>query len=145
MFESLLTVGDLTGTKMNRSKCHPPAQIMDILGFCYNSIERSCSLSKKKQQKYLNRIDEILNSPFTSFKELEKIVGNLTYAAWIAPFARPFLSTLSEKLHESNSRNPIAVSTPLRTALQIWKYILVTNHGLTFDFILCRLPRAKHE
>ena len=31
-FRSLIAVGDLTGTKMNSEKCHPPARIMEILG-----------------------------------------------------------------------------------------------------------------
>ena len=81
LFESLLVVGDLTGTKMNRDKCHPPAQVMDILGFTYNPIAKSCSLSRKKQYKYLHRLNEIMSSTHVQFKQLEKLIGNLTYAA----------------------------------------------------------------
>ena len=81
MFDLLLAVGDLTETYMNREKCFPPAKIMDILGFTYDSISKSCKLSKKKLQKYLHRIELILKSPKVQFKHLEKLVGNLTYAA----------------------------------------------------------------
>ena len=81
LFDLLLAVGDLTGTVMNREKCHPPAQIMDILGFFYDSISRTCKLSKEKIRKYLLRIEHILKSSTVKFKHLEKLVGNLTYAA----------------------------------------------------------------
>ena len=50
LFDLLLAVGDLTGTVMNREKCHPPARIMDTLGFCYDSISRTCKLSKENSK-----------------------------------------------------------------------------------------------
>ena len=81
LFVQLITVGELTGAKMNRKKCFPPARKMEILGFLYDSIAKSCRLSQKKQEKYINRINVVLNSPAISEKNLEKLVGNLTYSA----------------------------------------------------------------
>ena len=80
-FEVLIAVGELTGTKMSRKKCHAPARIMEILGFIYDAIARSCRLSPQKKEKYINRIADVLLSPRVKFKNLEKLVGNLTYAA----------------------------------------------------------------
>ena len=119
MFDVLLAVGDLTGAKMNRKKCHSPARIMVILGFIYDSILKTCRLSITKQEKYIRRIDSILSATIVSFKTLEKLVGNLTYAAWVAPFGRPFLSTLSEKLHLSKSSSPIIVTPSMKNSLKI--------------------------
>ena len=81
MFKCLIAVGVLTGAKMNEKKCHPPARIMEILGFLYNSIDRFCRLSQKKVDKYISRIKNVLESKHLQFKHLEKLVGNLTYAA----------------------------------------------------------------
>ena len=81
MFQKLLAVDDLTGTNMNRKKCIAPSQIMEILGFIYDSILRTCRLSGKKQSEYLSRIESALSSSKVRFKFLEKLVGNLTYAA----------------------------------------------------------------
>ena len=145
MFKYLLAVGDLTGTKMNDEKCLGPARVMEILGFIYDSILKYCKLSKKKQTKYLARIEFVLNSSVVRFKFLEKFVGNLTYAAWIAPFGRPFLSVLSGKLTLSKKSGTISVSTSMRNALLIWRLIILKNKGLSFNFILTRLPRAKNE
>ena len=75
----------------------------------------------------------------------EKLVGNLTYAAQVAPFGRPFLSALSEQLSNTKHQNFITVSNSVRSALLIWKIILMCNRELSFNFILGRLPRAKNE
>ena len=92
MFDILIAVGELTGAVMNLEKCCPPARVMEILGFVYDAIARSCRLSKEKTKKYITRVNDVLKSPHVRFKNLEKLVGNLTYAAWVSPFGRPFLS-----------------------------------------------------
>ena len=79
-FDVLIAVGELTGTKMNRKKCHAPAGIREFLGFTYDAIARSCRLSEQKTKKYINRIVGVLRSLGVKFKNLEKSVGNLTYA-----------------------------------------------------------------
>ena len=89
---------------MNLSKCCAPAQNMEILGFVYDAIAKSYRLLKKKQQKYINRIIAVLQKPTVEFKNLEKLVGNLTYAAWVSPFGRPFLSVLSSSLNDPNHK-----------------------------------------
>ena len=76
----------------------PPAQKMEILGFLYDAIAKSCKLSEKKRKKYIARINDVLDSKYIKIKRLEKLVGNLTYAAWVSPFGRPFLSVLSTKI-----------------------------------------------
>ena len=119
MFDELLAVGGLTGTKMNRKKCLSPARVMEILGFIYDSIFKTCRLSVSKQRKYIRRINQVLSSTEVSFKKLEKLVGNLTYAAWIAPFGRPFLSTLSEMLHPSKGSSPIVLTPSMKISLDI--------------------------
>ena len=48
----------------------------------------------------------------------KKIVGNLTYAAWVSPFGRPFLSVLSSKITSSNESS-IFVSNEMKIALII--------------------------
>ena len=128
---------------MNRKKSFSPARVMEVHGFIYDLILRTCRLSKKKQLKYLSRIECILKSPKVQFKCLEKLLGNLTYAAWIAPFGRPFLSVLSEKIKPSKHPTPITVTSSMQNALSILKLKIKKRKDLTFDFILGRLPRAK--
>ena len=141
----MIAVGELTSSKMNLNKCLPPARMMEILGFLYDAITKYCRLSKTKQKKYIERIDRTLKATLITAKKLEKLVGYLTYAAWVAPFGRPFLSVLSSKITPSARKQPMLVSPAMKNALVIWRMILTKNQGLSFDFILGRLPPAKNE
>ena len=76
-------------------------------------------LVTQKTKKYVDRIIAVLRSPRVKFKNLEKLVGNLTYAAWVSPFGRPFLSVLSGALNSSKTKKLIAVSPSMKNALLI--------------------------
>ena len=145
LFKQLIAVGELTGAKMNLKKCCPPARVMEILGFTYDSIKKLCRLSEEKKKKYIQRINVAIHSPDVTVKDLEKIVGNLTYSAWVAPFGRPFLSVLSGKISPSARGNSIKMTNAMYNALVVWRMILTKNKGLSFDFIFGKLPRAKNE
>ena len=80
-FDCLIAVGELTGAIMRPEKCCPPARKMEILGFLYDAVRRCCRLSETKIVKYIARIDDVLGSAYVTLKNLEKLVGNLTYAA----------------------------------------------------------------
>ena len=62
LFDQLIAVGELTGAKMNPKKCCPPARVMEILGFLYDAVAKRCRLSTKKQTKYINQINVVLES-----------------------------------------------------------------------------------
>ena len=55
------------------------------------------------------------------------------------------MSVLSSALNSSKTNKLITVSPSMKNALLIWRMILQKNKGLSYDFILGRLPRAKHE
>ena len=130
---------------MNPEKCCSPARKMEILGFLYDSVLKSCRLSEKKRKKYIARINDALSSPSISIKNLERLLGNLTYAAQVAPFGRPFLSVLSSKINPTKRKQMIRVTNEMKNAFVIQRMILTKNSGLTFRFILGNLPHAKNE
>ena len=117
-FDCLIAVGELTGAIMKPEKCFPPARKMEIIGFLYDAVLRYCRLSEKKCVKYISRIDDVLSVTYVQQKKLEKLVGNLTYAAWVSPFGRPFLSVLSCKIVPSTN-NPVLVTAAMKNALII--------------------------
>ena len=94
MFYQHIGDGELTSARMNFKKCCPPARKMEILGFMYDSITRSCRLSDKKRTKYINRIYRVLESAYLPPKTIEKQESNLTYAAFVSPFAPFFDRTI---------------------------------------------------
>ena len=56
LLNSLIHIGNLTSTFMNKEKCAGPRRCLEILGHYYNAIKRTCSLPSKKQRKYIHRL-----------------------------------------------------------------------------------------
>ena len=119
MIEWLYAIGDTTGTVFNKPKTRGPATRLVILGLLYCSVTRACRVGVKKRAKYLSRITVLLQSSSTTSKDLEQIVGNLGYAAWVEPFGRPLLTFLAHHIDTKSPHSPVAITALLRTALSI--------------------------
>ena len=145
LLQNLISVGDVTNTRMNLSKCLPPARSMVILGINFNSITRMCTLPEKKIDKYLGRIEILLENRSCTQKELEKIIGNLVFASWVIPFGRSFISHISFFLDRKSKRRKITLDKYGLAACQVWSLLLKQNRGVSFDFVLGKLPRQKNE
>ena len=81
MIDWLYRAGKSTDTEFNLDKTRGPATRLVILGFLYCSGSRSCRLGNDKLTKYTSRIDDILTYGVTTSKNIERLVGNLGYAA----------------------------------------------------------------
>ena len=81
----IITTGKITSAKVNPSKCHGPSQKLKILGMMYDAVAKRCSLPQKKIDKYICRINTILEAKTTSSKDFEKLVGNLVWASYVKP------------------------------------------------------------
>ena len=81
MIDWLYAVGRDTGTVFNTAKTRGLATGMVILGLLYCSMTQSCRVGDKKRDKYLARVGQLLLTSTTTSKFLEKVVGNLGYAA----------------------------------------------------------------
>ena len=77
-----------------------------------------------------------------SVTDVLQIHGNLNYAAAVVPFGRPFLVHLTSTISKHRRRAAAPVSAAVKSALRVWKKILIANEGLSFDFILDKLPRS---
>ena len=145
LFTVLIIIGAVTSTVMNLQKCEEPARSKDILGMNFNSEEKACFLSQEKIIKYTKTLTEVRNRGIASSKVLQKIVGYLVYAAWVMPFGRPFISHISFFIDTKKLDKEIQLDDPALKACDIWLLLLKGNFGLSFDFILGKLPRQKEE
>ena len=130
---------------MNPAKCLPPARSMNILGIVFNSKNRRCTLPSKKIDKYLGRILFLRKNKSCTTKELEKIIGNLVFASWVIPFGRSFVSHISFFLNRKSKNMKITLDKYGLAAWEVWSILLKQNRGLSFDFVLGKLPRQKDE
>ena len=95
LLENVIAIRKFTNTKMNTEKCLSPARSMEILGIVFNSIKRTCYLPDDKVEKYISRLKYLIKHKSATKKELEQIIGNLVFAAWVLPFGRTFISHIS--------------------------------------------------
>ena len=101
--------------------------------------------SSEKIEKYSEKLSEVRKRGVASSKVLQKIVGYLVYAAWIMPFGRPLISHISHLIDVKNINGKIQLDKAALMACDVWLYLLKGNFGLTFDFILGKLPRHNEE
>ena len=96
-------------------------------------------------KKYVKRIDELLTTKVARADKIMSIHGNLNFAANVAPFGRPFLATLSNLISSRNKSDIHEIGNLASLSLRIWKKMLLANRGLSYDFILGRLPRTNFD
>ena len=111
---------------------------MVILGFRYDSWARGCNLDPAKVSKYTARLLKILTCGWATSKELERVVGNLQFAAWVEPFGRPLLSFIAKEITPNAPRQVVPVTTYIRIAMQVRILLMQRNRGLQFCYILNR-------
>ena len=77
----IAAMGARHGAVINAKKTEGPAVSLVILGILYDAEARVCSLDPAKVTKYSDRIRLLIKKGEATSKELEKIVGNLEFAA----------------------------------------------------------------
>ena len=81
LIDFITQVGYIMGAEVNTSKTEGPATALVILGHHYCSQSKVCKLDPAKVIKYLDRLRLLLWIGCTTSKELQRIVGNLEFAA----------------------------------------------------------------
>ena len=94
---------------------------------------------------YRKKIKEVIKVEYTSVTDIQKLHGYLNYAAGVEPFGRPFLAALTIAISRRQQNEEVRVTKEMRTCLRIWDNILNSNVGLSFDFILGKLPRSPYD
>ena len=101
------------------TKTPMPSQKQIMLGCLHDSIKRRVKTSAKKVTKYCRKTDAILSSRQALMKDIESLHGNLSYAAAVAPFARPFLVPRTETIAGRRRTDLVNIPEQLKSALRI--------------------------
>ena len=141
----IISTGLVTTAIANLEKCHGPAQRLTILGTLYDAIKRTVTLPPKKQEKYCLKLTTILESGEVTSKELEQLVGYLVWASYTEPFGRPFISAISNAISRSTPKETVFISGYVKLAIRIWLSIIEQNKGISYDYVLNRMPHAQYN
>ena len=132
-------------TVVNTSKIEGPATAMVILGLHYCSLKKICKLDPAKVIKYSGRLRSMLRAGHTTLKDLERLTGNLEFAAWVEPFGRPLLTFISREITPNQPRRRVILPYFTRVAMRIWLRLLQRNRGLRYAYILNALPAEQRR
>ena len=140
----IFDTGKRLSIEFNMKKSPVPATKQVILGCMYDSRSRRVKTAEKKRAKYMQRIARVLLKGTTTTPEIQRLHGNLNYAAMVAPFGRPFLAALLDLIKHRRPTAVVRIRQRTRVSLRIWFKILESNLGISYKFVLNQLPRAKN-
>lgn len=115
------------GTVINRPKSVlTPLEIMDFLGFTFNTIKGTIKIPKDKWEAFKKEAASIRNLSAVGFKRLERIRGKCASFAIVVKNMRLYIRRLTDELVEHAGEFLIPVSDELKDELLAWiqaKYI----------------------
>ena len=133
------------GAVVNVSKTEGPASALVILGLHYCALSAVCSLDPANVAKYAVRLNALLAAGRATSKELERVVGNLQFAAWVEPFGRPLLSFIALGIVPDEPDKVVRFTRLARMAMRVWLLLLHRYRDLSFEYILDELPLERRR
>jgi hypothetical protein len=133
------TICDDIGVPQAPDKITKPSYITEFLGINLDSLGWKATLPQHKLQQYKQDIELALSRKKLTQKELQSLVGKLSFAAIVVP-ARSFLRRLIDKIHTSKSTFPVWLTNSMKQDLKVWLNFLSKYNGVTYFRALKILP-----
>jgi len=113
-------------------KITQPAFVTEFLGIELDSENWVARLPLAKVIAYLAHIKDLLLKNRVTQRELQSIIGKLSFCTLVVP-ARPFLRRLISRIHTvKKQHHHIAVTAQMKQDLRIWIHFLNHYNGITY-------------
>ena len=123
---------DDIGVPLATHKTTHPQQTEIFLGITLDSIKQQARLPLDKLSMYKASLIKSKDDGVLSHKELESLVGKLSFASSVVP-ARAFLRRLIDLVHADRRPNfPITLSKETIADMETWVLFLENYNGVTF-------------
>lgn len=134
-FSSYLALADHLGLKLSTTPGHisPPGPVCIALGLEYNLDDNTISLPKAKVDALTVLLNEYLDRPRATERDLASLAGKLLNAANVLFSGRLFLNRiLATKRRASRFAHPIYLEEAFRDDVQWWVEALRIRNGVSF-------------
>ena len=129
-FYTMRTIMESIGVDEAKDKAVPPTTRMEFLGNTVDSIKMTIEVSPQRKQELLKLIQEWLEkTTHYSKKELQSLIGKLSFVTNCVQAGRIFLSRLLNELRNMDSIS--MVDNELRKDLKWWKHFLPEFDGIS--------------
>jgi len=109
------------GLLVNPEKTEGPVQRISFLGIQIDSVEQSTSCTPERVHELLQLLASLSSKSLVRRKDLESLVGKLSFAAQVLPGARPFMRHMLDAVHSCSKRStPIRIEKCFREDISFW-------------------------
>jgi len=120
------------GVPLSDRKTTQPNTTCTFLGIELDTIEQCARLPKDKLSSYVSDIKSIMEKTFLTKREMQSIIGKLSFAASVVP-ARPFLRRLITSILGKSHPNDLIYITPsIMKDLNAWLLFLSQFNGVSY-------------
>ena len=117
---------------LSKEKTMGPSQIMEFLGYEFNTIKETILLPKDKVEKGLHLIQTFLQKKRCKLSDLQSLLGFLNFACAVIVPGRAFLQRLY--MATANVSKPyysIRLNQELKKDLLVWQSFFCNHNGVT--------------
>ena len=130
-FEQAGTLHDYLQIDEAKDKAVAPCQIAVILGYVVDSVASMVSLPATKVEKILALCVDFVKRDWATLREIQKLIGNLVFAARVVRGGWIFLSRLFPLLRvNSRSNTSLRLTNQFRADVRWWLHFLRGWHGI---------------
>ena len=123
------------GLEINHKSCSVPSQTIEYLGVSWDLQALTLSLTDQKKDAIRQKCRQVIEAPFLSRRQLEKLVGYLNFAAPFLQLGRlqllPIIHWMNRWTSPTSRDRPVPLNQDLRNILKLW---------LREDFLLSPVP-----
>ena len=133
--QAFLNICKDLGVPMAPEKNTTPATNTTFLGIELDTLNQRAKLPIDKLLQYKAVVGDTLQKHRISRKELESLVGKLSFAASVVPArpARPFLRRTTDLTYSvSKPFYNVRITNEVRKDLELWKTLLSQYNGITY-------------
>ena len=118
------------------------SEVKTFLGWIIDTRSMRVLLPKLKAMKWIDEIDQVINSNKVKAKTLERLIGKLNHAAFVIPFSRYFLNRIRHSQKLSEKYGPQNLSKSTVDDLELFKEFLaiMSTSGTSIPNITYSLP-----
>ena len=116
------------GLGLSSKKCQPPTQIMEWLGFRFNTIDMSITVPDAKLSEIEKECSLWLSTKLASVKSIQSLVGKIVHVSKCIPPARKFICRILQTLRCATTPGPVFITDTFRMDVRwFYQYARLSN------------------
>ena len=117
---------------LSSEKTVGPSQVIDFLGYQFNTVEETILLPKDKVDKGLRIISSFLCRKKCRLNELQSLIGFLNFACAVIVPGRAFLQRMYQAtVNVSKAYHSIRLTLEIKKDLELWRHFFLYHNGIT--------------